>query len=374
MDALRFQGLGFSAQAESSAAIMAMPAPALGREGWKLTVSPGLIQLTGRSPFRRSSGGGGHTAIREWSRWSRANMVRTVASLDMTRLDAEPGLPAMVTLTLPGDWEIVAPDSETFKSFFTAWRKRYQRAYGRKWRGLWKLEFQRRGAPHLHLYCVVPVEVINGLDFRSWCSAAWADIVNHPDPVERAKHARAGVRTDIMKGMRASDPKRLAVYFGKHSAPGGESDKEYQHIVPEVWVNTGGPGRFWGYIGLEKISATTEIAYEDWVQAKRWLRQIARAQRAVTIPEPKRDMRKPLVDRVIHRVPVRVEVLRSDYSRIEVLDLGVVQVGHRKRVLRSVTRYYRPSRLMQPNQGGFTLHNNAPATATAIARGLVARL
>lgn len=85
-------------------------------------------------------------------------------------------------------------------------------------------------------------------------------------------------------------------------------------------------------------------------------------------------MRKPLVDRVIHRVPVRVEVLRSDYSRIEVLDLGVVQVGHRKRVLRSVTRYYRPSRLMQPNQGGFTLHNNAPATATAIARGLVARL
>jgi hypothetical protein len=46
-----------------------------------------------------------------WSRKSRANMVRALCELDYRPMLADPGrVPAMVTLTYPGDWLTVAPD------------------------------------------------------------------------------------------------------------------------------------------------------------------------------------------------------------------------------------------------------------------------
>lgn len=84
-------------------------------------------------------------------------MVRTLAELDYTPLFADGDrLPAMITLTHPGDWETVASDGKNLKRRFEAWRKRYHRAWGEKLRCVWKLEFQRRGAPHLHLWMLPP--------------------------------------------------------------------------------------------------------------------------------------------------------------------------------------------------------------------------
>ena len=55
----------------------------------------------------------------------------------------------------------------------------------------------------------------------------------------------AGTAVDVLKGLRACDPKRLAIYFTKHSSPNSLDYKEYQHIVPDVWRGAGrGPGRF----------------------------------------------------------------------------------------------------------------------------------
>ena len=39
--------------------------------------------------------------------------------------------------------------------------------------------------------------------------------------------------------MNRPDPKRLAIYFTKHSSPNDLGDKEYQHIVPEPWREPG---------------------------------------------------------------------------------------------------------------------------------------
>src|SRR5207249_5060118 len=59
----------------------------------------------------------------------------------------------------------------------------------------------------------------------------------------------AGTGVDYAEAHKCSDPKRLAVYFGKH---GQYRSKEYQHNVPEAWQAPGkGPGRFWGYWGLK---------------------------------------------------------------------------------------------------------------------------
>ncbi len=66
-------------------------------------------------------------------------------------------LPAMITLTYPGDWLTVAPSADAVKRVhFKALAKRWQRNWGHPLRCVWKLEFQRRGAPHLHLFTVPP--------------------------------------------------------------------------------------------------------------------------------------------------------------------------------------------------------------------------
>lgn len=226
-------------------------------------------------------------AITEWSRKSRAAMCRTFAELDYTPLTDSGRAPAMVTLTYPGDWEIVAPDGASLKRHMTLWRKRFQREWGEPARYIWKLEFQRRGAPHVHLWMAPPHGLgRSGRTFRVWLSRTWADIVDHPDLVQRARHVAAGTAVDVLNGLRAYDPKRLAIYFTKHSSPNSGSDKEYQHTVPELWRQPGrGPGRFWGVHGLEKATVVAEVRQDAYVLARRTLRRWSRSQAVFGNPD-----------------------------------------------------------------------------------------
>ena len=149
-------------------------------------------------------------AITEWSRKSRAAMCRTFAELDYTPLLECGRIPAMVTLTYPGDWEAVAPDGASVKRHMVLWRKRFQREWDEPARYIWKLEFQRRGAPHIHLWMAPPHAVgRSGRKFRDWLSQEWADIVAHPDPEQRARHLLAGTAIDILNGLRAVRPQTL---------------------------------------------------------------------------------------------------------------------------------------------------------------------
>lgn len=249
--------------------------------------------------------------ITGWSAKSRSNFVHRMCELDYSPMFADlTRIPAMITLTYPGDWLTVAPDGGTAKDHLRTLQKRYERAWGEKLLAVWKLEFQRRGAPHFHLLVVPPhglagearqagarrkrPAVGDGMRFREWLSATWADIVAHPDPVERMKHERAGTAVDYAEGLRASDPKRVAVYFLKH---GQASAKEYQHIVPEEWRAPGkGPGRFWGYWHLETVVAGREVDPGTAIQAARILRRWSASQ-GVT-----RQVRVPRVDTETGRV------------------------------------------------------------------------
>ncbi len=259
--------------------------------------------------------------ITGWTRKSRARLVERLGDLDYTRLygrfkicagcrgeydhylslcprcsssahtveDRTGRLPAMLTLTYPGDWLTVVPDSATAMRHFQALCKRYQRAWGEPLRGPWKKEFQRRGAPHFHISTTPPMGFteVTGLggetvtmDFRRWLSITWADIVAHPDPEQYRRHLAAGTGVDYAQGLSLTDPRRMAVYFAKYGTGGG---KEYQHQVPREWLTTelvctgcgcsydqdrdecpdcgsfeadvvelGSVGRFWGYRGLHR--------------------------------------------------------------------------------------------------------------------------
>jgi hypothetical protein len=267
-----------------------------------------------------------------WSRRSRSRMTRTLAQIDWTPMYDRGRAAAMVTLTYPGDWLTVAPTGRAVKRHLTALWKRWERQWGTRPQLVWKLEFQRRGAPHVHCLAVPPAGPgKDGRLFRDWLSHAWAEVVGHPDPVQRSRHLAAGTGVDYVRGARCFDPKRAAVYFAKHGGAAG--GKEYQHEVPAEWQEQGkGPGRFWGRVGLDVVTAEVDVSVRDYVQMRRTLRRWSEAQ----------DLTR---DRRVPRVNTATGELRS-------------------RKVRRRTRYIGQGGL----QGGTVLVNDGPAFASALAR------
>lgn len=269
--------------------------------------------------------------VLHWSAKSRTNMVKKMTSLDWSPVvDAGAGWrPVMITLTYPGDWLAVAPDGATVKEHLKSLCKRWRREWGRDLACVWKLEFQRRGAPHFHLYCAAPV----GQTFRDWLSRAWYEIVGSGDE----RHLHAGTGIDWGEGLRASDPKRLGIYFAKRAATHNVAEsKEYQHIVPVEWREEGkGPGRFWGVRKLSKATAVVELDDVQFVQLRRLMRRYLASQGRT------REVRRRIVDQ----------------------DTGEVRAG------RKVTRRYALRSLSAGRMtGGFLLLNDAPRWLSQAAR------
>lgn len=283
--------------------------------------------------------GGGTGALRggvvSWSAKSRSNLIATVSSLDLRPVAAS-GIPAMVTLTCPGDWFAVAPDAATAASAFHRWTRAYEKRWG-KLSCIWKREFQRRGAPHWHLWMVPPEHEIEcdrlacTCDFRTWLRYSWATALKVPfvddmgDPLEalhaslatdRPEHEHcscgewcrsitAGTNLDRLEALKANDPRRLALYFLKESL-GGEG-KAYQNLPPREWgvwysewrpgyrpgtdadglpvdrrsrVTHESVGRFWGVRGIPKAVEVVQVdprhQYAVWRQLRRLREEIAR--------------------------------------------------------------------------------------------------
>ncbi|MGO4747142.1 hypothetical protein AB4212_00600, partial [Streptomyces sp. 2MCAF27] len=262
---------------------------------------------------------------------------------------------------------------------------RFERAWGFAFVGVWKLEFQRRGAPHVHLWGPQPEgpagefrrltqvryrpAVGDGLAYKQWLSVVWPDIVfaeveaelkAKPD-AERQEHIAeqrrrnqlAGTAVDGDEGDRMTDPRRLAIYFTKHGSYGA---KEYQNQAPEEWRAPGcGPGRFWGYKGLEKATAGVELAPADAVFVARTMRRLARSQG------------------VTRQVSVRRTVgggqVRSKYP--DVIGLAGAQYlpqakARYRKVRRPVVRL--------ASGAGFLCVNDGPAIAAGLARALECRI
>lgn len=304
------------------------------------------MSLTRRSRTeddQRATGG----VITEWSRKSRSAMCRTFAELDYTPLVESGRDPAMVTLTYPGDWEAVAPDGASVKRHMVLWRKRFQREYGEPARYIWKLEFQRRGAPHIHLWMAPPMSPgSSGRGFAQWLSETWAEVVDHPDAEQKARHRLADTAIDVRNGLKACDPKRLAIYFTKHSSPNLYGDKEYQHVVPELRRR---PRPLLGCVRTQKAIAVVEVAQDAYLTARRIVRRWSRSQAVysdVTSPFP-----TSVVPRAGHRAVHRV-------------DTATGKVRHRR-----VNR----RRLLCDQgglAGGYALVNDGPAVASQLAAAL----
>lgn len=224
-------------------------------------LTDGDVEHVARDGGKRGTVKVRHGKITAWSRRSRNRMQMQLNRLDYTPL-FEAGLePAMVTLTLPGEWEQLAPTPEAFKKIVDRFTTAYRNSWNAPIRGVWKMEFQRRGAPHLHILMTPPAGTAHGAypyEFRQWLSRAWARAVGATGE-ERLRHEKAGTGVDYV-GDGYRDPRRIAQYFGKH---GFFEAKEYQNEIPELWraaIAEGERGaRYWGVWGLKKASAVLQL-------------------------------------------------------------------------------------------------------------------
>jgi len=216
-------------------------------------------------------------SITEWSRKSRARMVRTIAELDMSPWDSDSGTFALITLTLPDQWAEITPTGKDFRRLLDRMRQRLKGRAGVT-RVIWKLEFQERGAPHWHALMKIPA-MVGTQTFEDWLRVAWASVVDVPGALERRKHEAHGADV-TMAGTWCSTPRGVSVYFLKHSAKTSDG-KEYQHTVPLQWRADGaGPGRFWGVWGLTRAVATVVVSREDFYATRRMMRGVQRGRDA----------------------------------------------------------------------------------------------
>lgn len=198
--------------------------------------------------------------IKGWSTKSRIRMMYRFTTLDWSQMR---GVPEMLTLTYPREFPA---DGRTVKRHLDNFRRSWCDRFGAPPAGVWKLEFQRRGAPHFHLYVGRPV--MPWREFLDWARDTWYRIVGSGDPA----HLEQGVRIDRQFCSKSKSVKALAWYFAKHNAK--HSTKHYQNEVPEGF---GAPGRFWGYWTLPVKVTVLELSTSEFVQIRRLLARLRRA-------------------------------------------------------------------------------------------------
>lgn len=310
---------------------------------YKLEVSPGLIKVSSQlaNPDKeklreKSPNYMKKTQIKEWSPKSRANMVARFSTLDYFPLVSnELQRPAMITLTYPDKWELVAPTGQHAKRHLLAMKKRYERKFKTPLYALWKTEYQSRGAVHFHLLCAPP----NTPVFRKWLSETWADIVDHPLAEEKARHVLSGVHVSYDDKYAGFDSRSISVYFSKHAAP-NRGSKEYQNQPPQLWKDEASIGRFWGYFGLKPLVWKIPISYREAVSISRALRRFSSRGRPGK-PKPMR-IRVAYGRKYKNQSTSRTGLLRRRVVKVPVkrfpATLGFITLFNGARITRYLTR------------------------------------
>lgn len=243
--------------------------------------------------------GGPRSVVREFSRASRMALLRVLARIDWGLMLAQFGLPVFVTLTYPAEYPV---SWERWKANLEAFLNAFERRYGVSC-GIWKLEKQRRGAPHYHLvvWCRGSHSVH---EMRRWLSAVWYRVVGSGDP----RHLRAGTGVEVIESAA-----RLTRYMAKYveKVEKGGDDVTFDYPV----------GRYWGVSGRKSLAMAPrevlQFTREGFMALRRVLRRWYAARRRArgggryrpAVPRARRDemyyqgmwalMPGPLIERLV---------------------------------------------------------------------------
>lgn len=214
-----------------------------GRRAPRQMALPGLGEMTNGSGSARKKKRG---VIRRFSRDSRRRLMQRLAKVNKGAYRVEP---AFITLTYPREWEA---DGRAWKRHTDAFRKKFERKWG-YYSILWKLEFQKRGAPHFHLLVFMDSELPWTRRFMTWLSRAWYTSVGSGD----YRNLLAGTNVREKRGWSRS-MRYASKYVGK---------------VVDVEAAV---GRWWGVWNWTKTACELHevtLSYRQYVQLHRVIRR-----------------------------------------------------------------------------------------------------
>ncbi len=183
-------------------------------------VKSGHVNTSYRPKSRDS--GGTRGVIKELSKSSVNRMKLTLRNVDPVLIKS------ILTLTYPKDFPLNGRDVKRHLDLMKRWLKRHGVGSG-----FWFLEFQKRGAPHFHMFLsCFPVGGVQAV------SKAWCQIVGGNDENHLRWHLGELSGTPCLELMR--NPHAASAYATKYAT------KVEQKAVPEEFEDV---GRFWGYWG-----------------------------------------------------------------------------------------------------------------------------
>jgi hypothetical protein len=136
------------------------------------TLSFGDTTTSNQLSSHRRCGGGNREKVRGFSRASRRNLLRRLASINRRAFRAFKGRMIFVTLTYPHEYP---QDPVLSKRHLKAFRKRLQREYG-VFAAFWRLGIQQRGSWHFHLLLFVGPSFGTVGELRRFISSSWYEV------------------------------------------------------------------------------------------------------------------------------------------------------------------------------------------------------
>ena len=210
-------------------------------------------QLSPPSPPLRH-GRGVRARVRGFSRESRTNLLRRLASINRGAFKAFKGRMIFVTLTYPVEYP---QDPVVCKRHLKALRKRLQRVYG-TFAAFWRMGIQQRGAWHFHLLLFVGSSLGSIGELRRFISSSWYEVTGKVSE----GHLRTGTRVVAVKRW-----KEATSYVERCLAKVEEFPEGLQ------------TGRIWGIWNENLLPVrweTVEVSLRDAFRIRRIYRKLAR--------------------------------------------------------------------------------------------------
>jgi hypothetical protein len=211
-------------------------------------------KVSNRLRPRKRHGRGTRDRIKGFSRASRRNLLRHLASLNRSAFRAFKGRIIFVTLTYPDEYP---KDPELCKRHLKALRKRLQREYG-SFAAFWRLGIQRRAAWHFHLLLFVGPSVGPVGELRRFIYSSWYEVTGKVSE----GHLHAGTRVEVVKRW-----KQVTSYVERYMAKPEEFPKGLQ--TGRIW-------RIWSEELLPVRWETAEVSLRDAFRIRRIYRKLAR--------------------------------------------------------------------------------------------------
>jgi hypothetical protein len=202
----------------------------------------------------RRLGGGTRDRVRGFSRASRRNLLRRLASINRTAFKVFKGRLISITLTYPHEYP---EDPELCKNHLKALRRRLQRKC-RDFAGFWRMGIQRRGAWHFHLLLFVGPSIGPVSELRRFISSSWYEVTGKASE----GHLHAGTRVEAVKKWREATS-----YVERYMAK------------PEEFPEGLQTGRIWGVWNAEHLPVqweTAQVSLRDAFKIRRIYRKLAR--------------------------------------------------------------------------------------------------